>query len=100
MSANWFASRLRQLREQARLTQRMLAERVGTTVRTISRLETGAQEATWPMVVALAAVFGVSCESFLQEPEALPEPKRGRPRKVSSSKTTQRRRRGKPGKPE
>jgi transcriptional regulator with XRE-family HTH domain len=93
MSAAWFASRLRQLREQAELTQRKLAERLGTTVRTISRLETGAQEATWPMVVALADVFGVTCESFLQEPDARPEPKRGRPRKTPSEGRSRRPRR-------
>jgi transcriptional regulator with XRE-family HTH domain len=81
MSAEWFAGRLRELREQAGLTQQELAQRVGTTVRNISRLETGVQEATWPTVVALANVFSVSCDAFLQEPAALPEPQRGRPPK-------------------
>src|SRR5262245_35473829 len=81
MSAEWFAGRLRELRENAGLTQLDLAERIGTTVRNISRLETGVQEPTWPTVVALAAVFGVSCDAFLQRPAALPEPQRGRPRK-------------------
>ncbi len=99
MSAAWFAGRLRQLRERAGLTQRELAQRLGTTVRTISRLETGAQEATWPIVVALAEVFGVTCESFLQEPEARPEPKRGRPRKARPTRTP-RKLRGKPRKVE
>ena len=50
----------------------------------LSRLETGAQEATWPTVVALAKVFGVSCDAFLREPAALPEPRRGRPRKAAA----------------
>jgi transcriptional regulator with XRE-family HTH domain len=90
MSAAWFPSRLRQLRDEAGLTQRELAERLRTTVRTVSRLETGAQEATWPMVVTLAEVFGVTCESFMQEPDALPEPKRGRPRKASSKRRPRR----------
>jgi transcriptional regulator with XRE-family HTH domain len=84
MSAAWFAGRLRELRERAGLTQQELAARVGTTVRNISRLETGVQEATWPTVVALAGVFGVTCDAFLQEPAAMPEPHRGRPRKAQA----------------
>jgi transcriptional regulator with XRE-family HTH domain len=79
MSVEWFGARLRELREQRGLTQQELAERIGTTVRNISRLETGVQEATWPTVVALAKVFGVSCDAFLQKPAATVEPKRGRP---------------------
>jgi transcriptional regulator with XRE-family HTH domain len=90
MSAEWFAARLRELREQAGLTQRELAERADTTVRNISRLETGAQEATWPTVVALACVFGVSCDAFLQPPGILPEPRRGRPRKADQETETPR----------
>jgi transcriptional regulator with XRE-family HTH domain len=98
MSAAWFAGRLRELREQAGLTQQDLAERMGTTIRNISRLETGGQEATWPTVVALAKVFGVSCDAFLQEPAALPEPKRGRPRKEAAGEASQKKPRGRPRK--
>jgi transcriptional regulator with XRE-family HTH domain len=100
MSAGWFAGRLRELREQAGLTQLGLAERLGTTVRNVSRLETGAQEATWPTVVALAKLFGVSCDAFLQEPAALPPPKRGRPRKGPPQEEAPKRPRGRPRKGE
>jgi transcriptional regulator with XRE-family HTH domain len=95
MSAEWFAARLRELREQAGLTQRELAERIDTTVRNISRLETGAQEATWPTVIALARVLGVSVDAFLRRPAAMPEPRRGRPRKASQGKAAPRPRGGK-----
>ena len=94
MSAEWFAGRLRELREGAGLTQPELAERVGTTVRNISRLETGVQEATWPTVVALAKAFGVSCDAFLQEPAAPPDPHRGRPRKAARAETAPKKPRG------
>jgi transcriptional regulator with XRE-family HTH domain len=90
MSAEWLAGRLRELREQAGLTQQELARRLNTTVRNISRLETGVQEPTWPTVVALARVFCVSCEAFLQPPAVLPEPRRGRPRKAPTEETTPR----------
>jgi transcriptional regulator with XRE-family HTH domain len=98
MSADWFAGRLRELREHAELTQQELATRLGTTVRNISRLETGAQEATWPTVIALAMVFGVSCDAFLQEPAAKPQPQRGRPRKAAPQPASPTRTRGRPKK--
>jgi transcriptional regulator with XRE-family HTH domain len=98
MSVDWFAGRLRELREQAGLTQGQLAAHVGTTVRNISRLETGAQEPTWPTVVALAKVFGVSCEAFLQPPAAMPEPRRGRPPKLMPEPQQAKRPRGRPRK--
>lgn len=82
MSAEWFASRLREMREQAGLTQPQLAEKVGVTTRQISRLETGAQKASWDTAMALAAALGVGVEAFAIPPqqEAPPRP-RGRPRK-------------------
>src|SRR5262245_4628839 len=82
VAAERFGARLKELREQAGLTQQELADRVETTVRTISRLETGVQEPTWTAVVALADALGVDCRAFLQEPACVPEPKRGRPKKA------------------
>lgn len=81
MNASNFGLRLRELREQAGFTQAVLAEKIGTTVRNISRLETGAQEATWPIVLRLSEAFGVSCEAFCQPPASTGERKRGRPAK-------------------
>jgi len=82
MDAQAFGARLRELREGAGLTQQQLAEAIGSTVRNISRLETGAQEATWPTVLKLCQALGVECTAFTQPP-ADPEPSgRGRPRKA------------------
>lgn len=81
MNASYFGARLKELREQAGLTQAELAERIGTTVRNISRLETGTQEPTWPIVLKAAEAFDVSCEAFCEEPTSTAGPKRGRPSK-------------------
>lgn len=74
-----FSGRLRELRLAAGLSQAKLATSIGTTVRTISRLETGAQEPTWPTVLALADALGVTCEAFTQEPARRYVARRGRP---------------------
>ena len=98
MESDFFPARLRELREAVGLTQPQLAEKVGISPRQVSRLETGAQTATWPTVVALAQALGVDCTAFTQPPasETGTRP-RGRPRKEapgathnsgSSSKTT------------
>src|SRR5262245_42906719 len=81
-----FAGRLRELRERAALSQKELAERVGLTVRQVSRLETEAQKPSWETVVALAEALGVDCRAFLAEPARMPEPKRGRPKKAGGSR--------------
>jgi transcriptional regulator with XRE-family HTH domain len=86
MGAEWFACRLRELREQAGLTQPQLAERVGRTTRQISRLETGVQMATWETVLALAEALGVTTEAFNMPPTAsgdTPRP-RGRPKQTAA----------------
>jgi transcriptional regulator with XRE-family HTH domain len=80
----FFAPRLRELRQAAKLTQPELAEKIGKTVRSISRLETGEQEATWPIVVSLSKALGVDCRAFLEKPaDASPVP-RGRPKSADT----------------
>lgn len=77
-----FGQRLKELRTAAGMTQGDLAEKVNVTVRSISRLETGVQEATWPVVLALCAALGVKCDAFDQAPSVDAEPQgRGRPAK-------------------
>jgi transcriptional regulator with XRE-family HTH domain len=99
MKADNFAPRLKELREAAGLTQTQLADRIGTSVRNVSRLETGAQEATWPTAVALAEALGVNCLAFLEEPAERPEPQRGRPPKEKDEQEPQPKRpRGRPRK--
>jgi transcriptional regulator with XRE-family HTH domain len=96
--AERFPGRLRELREQAGLTQQELGERVGVTWEAISRWERGTREPSWSNVVALANALGVSCDAFRQEPAAAPEPQRGRPRKAVPPERAPKRPRGRPRK--
>ena len=50
MGAEWFAGRLRELRERAGLTQKDLADRAGVSKATVADLEQGRYEPSWPMV--------------------------------------------------
>src|SRR5918912_550281 len=83
MEAKWFAGRLKELREQAGLTQQQLGERAGLSKAGIADLEQsrGGREPTWGTVIALAKALGVGCTAFLQEPTSAPERRRGRPPK-------------------
>jgi transcriptional regulator with XRE-family HTH domain len=62
-----FGPRLRELRSQAGVTQKELAERAGCNVFTVAKLERGAQEPAWPLVLALAQALGVNCLAFTEE---------------------------------
>ena len=78
-AATHFAGRLRELREAARLIQTELAERSGVSARSISRIETGDQEPTWPVAVALAEALGITPNAFLPLPaNPVIERKRGK----------------------
>jgi transcriptional regulator with XRE-family HTH domain len=82
MTAEWFGSRLRELREKAGLTQTQLADVAGVRRGAIARWERGDREPGWSNILALANALGVSCEAFTVEPaEQLPA-KPGRPRKA------------------
>ena len=59
-----FGERLKRLRETAGLTQTELAAAVGKSTITISRLERGVQEPTWPLVLELCRPLGVNCLAF------------------------------------
>src|SRR5262245_23846559 len=80
-----FGSRLRGLREQAGLSQRELADKAGCNQFTVAKLERGAQEPAWPLVLALARALGTGCEAFDGEaPVSPPEVRpRGRPPKAT-----------------
>jgi transcriptional regulator with XRE-family HTH domain len=78
----WNGRRLRELREQAGLTQARLAERAGVTRDAVARWEAERREPGWSNVLALAAALGVTCQAFARPPfaaRAAPGP--GRPRK-------------------
>jgi transcriptional regulator with XRE-family HTH domain len=82
MNAEWFAARLRELREQSALTQQQLADAASLTREGVAQLETGRREPAWRTVVALCQALSVTADAFLQEPSAPPDTKRGRPRKA------------------
>jgi transcriptional regulator with XRE-family HTH domain len=88
-----FAGRLKAQREQAGLSQKELADKVGCHYMTISELERGTQEPAWPLVRALARALGVSCAAFESDEDAIPEPPkpRGRPRKITVEDATPKR---------
>jgi transcriptional regulator with XRE-family HTH domain len=83
MKAEWFAGRLRELRDRAGLTQQQLAQRAGMAWRTIAHLEAGDRKPTWETVLGLCQALGVECGEFAKEPAARPDAKPGRPAKPS-----------------
>jgi transcriptional regulator with XRE-family HTH domain len=83
MNPEWFAGRLRELREAVGFTQQQLAEKAGLTREGVAQLETERREPSWRTVVSLCQALGVSCEAFLKEPAAGHEPRPGRPRKTT-----------------
>jgi transcriptional regulator with XRE-family HTH domain len=100
MSANRFGDRLRELRQQAGLTQGQLAEKSGLKLGGITDLEQGInQHPRWDTVLALAEVLGVDCRAFQQAPaKGAKKPGRGRPRKAAVPRTESRRKgRGRSG---
>src|SRR5215831_10628464 len=80
--ASWFGARLRELREQAGLTQQQLAEQCGVKWEAVSRWERGTREPSWSHVVALAKALGVECTAFLEDPAPATPAGPGRPRKA------------------
>jgi transcriptional regulator with XRE-family HTH domain len=85
-----FASRLKELRENAGLTQDELAQRAGLYKFSVAKLEQGVREPVWSTVLALARALGVNCLAFTDEETsdeeqrkkgqttAVVKPKRGR----------------------
>jgi transcriptional regulator with XRE-family HTH domain len=82
MDLKVFGARLRELREQAGLSQQQLADKAKLSQRGIANWELGLREPMFSMAVALATALEVPLEALLEAPEHIPEPKRGRPRKA------------------
>jgi transcriptional regulator with XRE-family HTH domain len=77
-----FAGRLRELREEAGLTQEQLAAKAGMHKLGIAKLERGERGPSWSTVVALCEALGVPCQAFLEAPKTSQKPRRrGRPPK-------------------
>jgi len=64
-----FGERLRMLRQEHEWTLAELAERSGVHLQSLSRLERGEREPTWPTVVALAKALEVEVTEFLTDEE-------------------------------
>lgn len=89
MVSNQFGSRLKEIREQAGLSQREVCERAGLTLDGLSKLERGLRSPSWDTVVALANALGVSCEAFRESPATEQPPgKPGRPKKTTQPTPT------------
>jgi transcriptional regulator with XRE-family HTH domain len=65
-----FKSRLKELREQAGLTQAELAKRSGLHSMAISKLGQGQRKPAWATVLALAKALGMECTAFQDVPSA------------------------------
>jgi DNA-binding XRE family transcriptional regulator len=63
--ATGFGGKLKQVREQAGLSQQELAERTGCNKFTVAKLEQGKQEPAWPLVLAFCRALGVNCLAFV-----------------------------------
>ena len=74
----FFAERLKELRNNAGLSQPGLAVRSGVGVSTIRQFEYGRREPTYGTLVKLARGLGVSLAAFnhLEDQEARPAPRR------------------------
>ena len=82
MNPDWFADRLKELREGAGLSQQALADKSGMTREGIAQLETRRRKPSWESVVALCQALGVGCDAFTTPAAERQAPGRGRPRKA------------------
>jgi transcriptional regulator with XRE-family HTH domain len=100
MNPEWFAGRLRELREAAGLTQTQLADKAGMKLGGVQNLEQGRTYPTWPTVLALAEALGVTCEAFTRPPAEREPVGPGRPpkEKDDAEASRPRRPRGRPRK--
>jgi transcriptional regulator with XRE-family HTH domain len=84
MNPEWFAGRLRELREAKGWTQQQLAEKANMTKDGLARLERGDRSPAWETVVALCQALGVDCSAFLTAPADREAPGPGRPKKADA----------------
>jgi transcriptional regulator with XRE-family HTH domain len=66
--AEWFAVRLKELREAAGWTQQELATRAKLHRMGVAQLEMGRRKPAWETVLALCEALGVKCDVFAEEP--------------------------------
>jgi transcriptional regulator with XRE-family HTH domain len=84
-----FGKKLRQLREQAGLSQQTLADRAGIYRTTIDRIERELQEPYFSVVLAIAHVLATSLDSFLPDEPYVPTPRQPTKRIRKKKPTTE-----------
>ena len=89
MADNGFGARLKELREQAGMTQQELADAAGMHRFGVAKLEQGIREPSWATVQALCKALNVSCEAFQVAAEPREPAGIGRPRKTASPTATE-----------
>jgi transcriptional regulator with XRE-family HTH domain len=82
MKPEWFAGRLRELRESLNWTRDVLAERSGVAPNTVRDIEQGLRRPTWETVLSLASALQVGVEEFTKEPAPRDPPRPGRAKQV------------------
>ena len=87
VQAEWFAGRLRELREKAGLTQKELADKTGINLGGLRALEQGLNGPTWATLLALCKALTVDCTAFTTPPKAQDKPGPGRPAKPKPDAT-------------
>lgn len=74
-----FGTRLREIRQGAKLSQQQVADLAGCHRFTIAKMERGEQEPAWPLVLAICKALNVSCAAFTEMPgDTIPQ-RGGRP---------------------
>ena len=81
MKKGRFGMRVKELRQQAQLTQAQLAKRTGLATSSIADLEQGRREPSLSTALKLAQAFGVQVTAFEAPAKSTKPAKRGRPRK-------------------
>ena len=97
-SADWFAGRLRELREAKGWTQAQLAERAALTREGVAQLETGRRRPAWETVLALCDALAVPCTEFTERPLSSTPQRRGRPKAGVAEPTPAPKKRGRKSK--
>lgn len=81
-----FGRRLKELREQAGLTQEQLARKADLSTSFLSKLEQKDHDPSWTTVQALAKALGVDCTAFADGDGASVEEARTAPKKSRGKK--------------
>lgn len=80
MRVEWFAGRLRELREAAGLSRAQLAGKAGLSAGGVRDLEQGVRRPSLDTFIKLCGALGVRCDAFDAEPKPRAPSKGGRPR--------------------